>query len=69
MYTILVVDDELTIRKGIIHLLSDNEDYRVVGEASDGDIALEMAQELMPDIIISAMSFFLRLDNTLKKTI
>lgn len=53
MYTILVVDDEETIRKGIIQLISKNEDYQVVGEAGDGEAALEQAVELMPDIIIS----------------
>lgn len=53
MYTILVVDDEQTIRKGIIQLISENGNYKVVGEAEDGETALEMALELMPDIIIS----------------
>lgn len=49
---ILAVDDHVLFRKGLVNLLSCQEDMEVVGEADDGMAALEMARTLMPDIIL-----------------
>lgn len=43
VYRALVADDELMIRRGIISFLNKYEDFEVVAEAEDGEIALEMA--------------------------
>ncbi|HEC61877.1 MAG TPA: response regulator [bacterium] len=50
--SILVVDDEHLVRKGIRHLLSNQDEYRVVADASNGKEALEKAKEYQPNIII-----------------
>ena len=49
---LLVVDDHAIMRDGIRALLSLHDDLEIVGEASEGNEAIEKAQKLMPDIII-----------------
>jgi DNA-binding NarL/FixJ family response regulator len=49
---ILLADDHTIVRQGLARLLEDQTDLRVVGEASDGRMALEKATALKPDIVI-----------------
>ncbi len=49
---ILLVDDHILFRRGIVNLLESKKDVEVVGEAGDGEEALKKAQELMPDLIL-----------------
>lgn len=49
---ILLVDDHILFRKGIASLLSYRADVSVVGEAGDGNEALEKARETVPDVIL-----------------
>ena len=50
---ILVVDDHEVLREGIRSLLGRlRPDWKICGEATDGDEAIRMAQELTPDIIL-----------------
>lgn len=54
MYHLFIVDDEEVVRKGIRELLQNAEsEYAVCGEASDGELALPMIQELKPDILLT----------------
>ncbi|HEX2925563.1 MAG TPA: response regulator [Ruminiclostridium sp.] len=53
MWKVLIADDEPKIRKGLKNSLDWSEvDAEVVGEAEDGEIALEMAKSLKPDIVL-----------------
>jgi len=49
---VLIVDDHALWRRGVVTLLAQQEGMEVVGEASDGDEALERARELMPDVVL-----------------
>ena len=49
---ILLADDHTIVRQGLARLLEDQTDLRVVGEATDGRMALEKATVLKPDIVI-----------------
>ena len=49
---VLLVDDHLLFRKGLASLLTYRDDFQIVGEASDGLEAIQMAQETEPDIIL-----------------
>ncbi len=49
---ILVVDDHLLSRKGIASILSAHPMFEIVGEATNGQEALEKAKVLMPDLIL-----------------
>lgn len=49
---VLVVDDHALFRAGIGHLLNEQTDFEVVGEAQHGAEAVDKAKELMPDLIL-----------------
>lgn len=49
---ILIVDDIAETRDNVRRLLSLNDEFRVVGEASNGLIALEQVKNLEPDIVL-----------------
>jgi DNA-binding NarL/FixJ family response regulator len=53
--TILLVDDHPIVRQGLRHLLDDEPDLKVLGEAGDGVEALLLVERLKPDIIIVDM--------------
>ena len=49
---ILVVDDHDVVRAGVRTILSARADWEVCGEATNGKMAVEMALELKPDLIV-----------------
>ena len=49
---ILVADDHPIFRDGLRKLLEAEPDFRVIGEASDGQEAVKLAHELKPDILL-----------------
>jgi DNA-binding NarL/FixJ family response regulator len=49
---ILVVEDHTLVRKGLCSLINLEPSLQVVGEAADGLQAVQMAEEVNPDIII-----------------
>ncbi len=54
MYQIFVVEDEHLIRQSIRHVIEGMAGpYVFCGEASDGEMALSMMQDLMPDILLT----------------
>ncbi|HUX10655.1 MAG TPA: response regulator transcription factor [Terriglobia bacterium] len=53
---ILVADDHPIFRDGLRKLLEAERDFEVIGEASDGGEAIEMAQRLKPDILLLDLS-------------
>jgi len=53
---VLIADDHALFRRGVASLLAVESDFEVVGEAADGRQALEMARELMPDVILMDIS-------------
>ena len=52
---VLVAEDSLTARRQIIEVLSAAPDLEVVGEAEDGKRAIELCQELRPDVVTMDM--------------
>lgn len=50
-HRVLVAEDEAIIRMDLSEMLRE-EGYDVVGEAENGQVALELARELQPDLVI-----------------
>ncbi|ASU85025.1 DNA-binding response regulator [Nocardiopsis gilva YIM 90087] len=48
----LVVDDNLVVRAGLVALLEATGEITVIGEAGDGQEAIDQAQRLRPDVIL-----------------
>ena len=53
---ILVADDHAVVRQGLCTLLQREGDIDVVGQASDGKEAVEMARQLQPDVVLMDFS-------------
>jgi two-component system nitrate/nitrite response regulator NarL len=53
---ILVADDHPVVRKGLQSCLEKQESLKLVGEASDGDEALEKILALKPDVVLLDIS-------------
>lgn len=49
---LMVVDDHALFRRGLISLLDEMPEFDVVGEASDGQDALERIQKIQPDLVL-----------------
>lgn len=52
MINVLVADDHDLVRMGIVRMLTDDEQITVVGEASCGRQAVDMALSLLPDVVL-----------------
>jgi DNA-binding NarL/FixJ family response regulator len=52
MITVLVVDDHLVFRRGLVMVLGGYPEIQVVGEAADGIEAVAKATELQPSVVI-----------------
>ena len=50
--TVLLADDHALVRRGFRRLLEDDAGIEVVGEASDGDEAIKLAQSLTPQVVV-----------------
>jgi DNA-binding NarL/FixJ family response regulator len=48
---VMIVDDHVMLRKGVLSILS-SKNFQVVGEASDGQEALELVPKVKPDIVL-----------------
>lgn len=49
---ILIADDHAVVRQGLRMFLEMEPDFKVVGEAENGEVAIQLAGELRPDIVL-----------------
>ena len=50
--SVLLVDDHSLVRRGFRRMLEDEADISVIGEASDGLEAVNLARSLKPQVIV-----------------
>lgn len=56
MITILLCDDHAVVRMGLKMLLNNHPNFKVIGEASEGNEAIQKSLEMQPDIVIMDLS-------------
>ena len=49
---VLIADDHLVVREGLIAMLQSAGEFEVVGQAADGQEAIRLAEELHPDVVL-----------------
>jgi DNA-binding NarL/FixJ family response regulator len=52
MTAILIADDQALVRVGLHKILDAEPDFVVIGEAADGQEAVELAQRVAPDVVL-----------------
>ncbi|HEU4772547.1 MAG TPA: response regulator transcription factor, partial [Candidatus Udaeobacter sp.] len=53
---VLIVDDHRVVREGLSAILKSKDNIQVLGEAQDGQEAVEKARSLLPDVILMDVS-------------
>jgi DNA-binding NarL/FixJ family response regulator len=49
---VLLADDHPRVRRGLADLLAEHQDLEVVGEAADGEEAVDLALHCRPDVVL-----------------
>ena len=50
--TVVLVDDHSIVREGLKEIIEQTGEFRVVGQASDGEQAVEVVSEVRPDLVL-----------------
>jgi two-component system, NarL family, response regulator len=50
--TVMIVDDHPVVREGLAAIFKSQKDIKVVGEASNGEEACELSDQLLPDVLL-----------------
>ena len=52
MINVLIVDDHAVVRQGLRQLIHAQPDIEVIGEAEDGQVAIQLVKSLRPDVVL-----------------
>ncbi len=52
MIRVVVADDEELVRDGLVAIVSSSPDFEVVGQAADGEQAVQVVQDTDPDVVL-----------------
>ena len=54
--TVMLADDHPLLRQALRHVLEEEDDFQIIAEAGDGEEAIRIATELLPDVVIMDIS-------------
>lgn len=49
---VMIVDDHVLVREGLVDALESSGDYEIVGQASDGQEAIDLASQVNPNLVV-----------------
>ena len=49
---IMLTDDHEVVRQGVANLIGRESDFEIVGEASNGESAVNLVREIQPDVVL-----------------
>ena len=52
LHKVLITDDRITSRKGLRALMLTQPDIKVIGEAANGELAINFIHKIKPDVVI-----------------
>jgi two-component system, NarL family, response regulator LiaR len=52
---VMIVDDHLMVRRGLVTILKVFDDLQLAGEADSGEAAIQVCAEILPDVILMDM--------------
>lgn len=52
MITVIIADDHKMFREGVVALLADQKEIKIIGEASDGTEVMELLGQTAPDVLL-----------------
>ena len=52
MISIVIADDQPLVRSGLRMILAAEPDFEVIGEAADGDAAIDLVTRVIPDVVL-----------------
>ena len=56
MTRIVIAEDHTLVREGLVRMLSSHDEFEVVGEACDGLEAVDLVEDLRPDVVVMDLS-------------
>jgi len=59
-YKVLIVDDHFVVREGLKLILETDDSFQVIGEAENGEVALQLLKEIQPDVILMDLNMPVR---------
>ena len=54
--TVLIAEDHTIVREGLRKMLNGEDDFKVVGEAQNGRLAVALAKKLRPEVVLMDMA-------------
>src|SRR2546422_826568 len=54
--TVIVAERHPLVRTGLVAVLSTAPEFKVIGAAENGRVALEMAERLQPDVLMASIN-------------
>lgn len=59
-HKVMIVDDHFVVREGLKLILETDDSFQIIGEAENGEVALELLTRIQPDVILMDLNMPIR---------